>query len=180
MKNILVIIAVLVVLGAVLVVITRSQTPAIPLDGVSVPWQDVELTDVNTGKTFKISDHRGKPVLIESFAVWCPTCTKQQKETKKFHEEVGDDVISVSLDTDPNEDAEIVLNHARRNGFDWLYAVSPVELTQGLIAEFGVGVVNAPMVPVVLVCEDQTSRLLKSGVKNADALKTEIEKGCSV
>lgn len=180
MKNILIIAAVIIVVGGVLVLITRPQAPAVPLDGVSVAWQDVELTDVNTGNTFKISDYKGKPVLVETFAVWCPTCTKQQKETKKFHDEVGDAVISVSLDTDPNEDVDMVLAHTRKNGFDWLYAVAPVEMTQSLIAEFGVGIVNAPSVPLILVCEDQSTRFLKSGVKNAERLKSEIEKGCGV
>lgn len=180
MKNILVIVAVIVVVGAVLVLLTRPQTPAIPLDGVSAAWQDVELTDVNTGSTFRISDYKGKPVLVETFAIWCPTCTKQQKETKKFHAEAGDAVISVSLDIDPNEDADMVLAHTQKNGFDWLYAVAPIEMTQSLIAEFGVGVVNAPNVPMILVCEDQSTRLLKSGVKDANRLKSEIEKGCSV
>ncbi|PIN92559.1 hypothetical protein COU56_04225, partial [Candidatus Pacearchaeota archaeon CG10_big_fil_rev_8_21_14_0_10_31_9] len=37
-------------------------------------WMNTELNDISTGETFKISDFEGKPVLLESFAVWCPTC----------------------------------------------------------------------------------------------------------
>ena len=47
-----------------------------------LPWMNTELKDVRIGETFKISDFRGEPVLVESFAVWCPTCTKQQNEIK--------------------------------------------------------------------------------------------------
>ncbi|MBT7237631.1 redoxin family protein, partial [Candidatus Woesearchaeota archaeon] len=50
-------------------------------------WLDIELYDITSESNFKISDFAGKKVFIESFAVWCPTCTKQQKEIKKFHEE---------------------------------------------------------------------------------------------
>jgi hypothetical protein len=39
-------------------------------------WMDVELTDVATGQKFKISDFKGKTVMLESFAVWCPTCLR--------------------------------------------------------------------------------------------------------
>ena len=70
----------------------------------TINWQDIELKDINSQETFTIGEFK-KPVLIESFAVWCPTCTEQQKEMKKLHE-LREDVVSISLDTDPNEDAE--------------------------------------------------------------------------
>jgi hypothetical protein len=82
------------------------------------------------------------------------------------------------LDTDPNEDASAVQAHQDRYGFDWYFAVSPANLTQELIDEFGLGFVNAPTAPVVLICEDQSTRFLESGVKTAEELKEEIEAGC--
>lgn len=139
-------------------------------------WRDAELKDVLTGSTFKISDFKGKPILLESFAVWCPTCRKQQEKIKELHEDVGDSVISISLDTDPNEDTSKVIGHANKNDFDWLFAVSPTAVTQELIDEFGISVVNAPGAPVVLICGDQSARLLGRGVKSVDRLKQEIGK----
>lgn len=144
----------------------------------SEAWLNAELTDAATGKTFKISDFKGTPVLLESFAVWCPTCTKQQKNLKQLHEEIGDAVVSISLDTDPNEDTGKVKEHIEANGFDWLYAVSPVGVTRALIDQFGVGIVNAPSAPVVLICEDQSVRFLQMGVKSVEELKEELDKGC--
>jgi thiol-disulfide isomerase/thioredoxin len=138
---------------------------------------DIELTDVATGQTFKISDFKGKPVLLESFAVWCPTCLAQQKEIKKVRQSEGDAIIHISLDTDPNEDADKIREHMERNGLDWYFVVSPIELTNALIDEFGLTVVNAPSAPVVLISEDQSARLLRSGVKSADDLLSEIETG---
>lgn len=140
-------------------------------------WKDIELVDISTGKTFKISDFKGKPVLLESFAVWCPTCKRQQDEIKKLHEEDAS-IVSVSLDTDPNEDEKKVVEHAKKYGYDWHFVVSPVSLTRELIDEFGTQVVNAPSAPVILICEDQSARLLKRGVKSVDTLRQEIQKGC--
>jgi len=156
----------------------NTEQPA-AIDTASSTWMDITLKDVNTNTEFKISDFRGKPVLLESFAVWCPTCTRQQKEIKKLHDELGDSVISVSIDTDPNEDEQKVIDHASRNGFNWRYAVSPVELTRSLIDDFGTTVVNAPQVPVILVCEDGNSHFLKNGVKDPNFLKQEIAQRCS-
>ena len=89
-------------------------------------WKNVELTNILSQEKFKISDFTGTPILLESFAVWCPTCTRQQKEIKKLHEEIGNEVISISLDTDPNEDTSQVLTHTQENNFDWIYSISPL------------------------------------------------------
>jgi len=140
-------------------------------------WINIELKDVKTGEPFTITDFN-KPVLLESFAVWCPTCTRQQRETKKFHEEVGDSVISISIDTDPNEDENQVRQHIESNGFDWFYAIAPTQFTRALIDQFGVGIVNAPSVPMVLICDSQNVKKLDSGIKSPNELKEEINKFC--
>ena len=137
-------------------------------------WQFIELTDVRTGVKFTVNSFFGKPVLLESFAVWCPTCAKQQEEIKKLHEEIGDSVVSISLDTDPNEDAQRVLKFIEENDFGWYYAVSPVEMTQLLVDDFGNSIVNAPSAPVILICEDGSYKRLENGVKRVDELKGEI------
>jgi len=144
-----------------------------------VAWLDFELKDVSTGESFKISDFVGKPILLESFAVWCPTCTAQQNKLKELHEEVGDSVVSISLDTDPNEDEERIRTHIESNGFNWYYAISPIEVTQALIDEFGNSIVSAPTAPMVLICEDGSFRKLGGfGVRSVDKLKEEIANGC--
>ena len=143
-----------------------------------VHWKEAALTDVRTGETFKISDFIGKKVILESMAVWCPVCTQQQKNIQKLHEDVGDAVVSISVDTDPNEDVQLLKDHVQANGFTWPFAVSPVEVTRALIEEFGVIVVNAPSAPIILICEDQSTRLMESGLKSVAELQEELAKGC--
>ncbi len=144
----------------------------------AIDWKNIELKDVSTARNFKISDFKGKPILIESFAVWCPVCLEQQKKMKELKQQEGGSIIHISLDTDPNEDEPIVKGHIEKNNLDWLFAVAPTDLTKSLINEFGVTIVNAPSAPVILVCEDQKSRLLGFGVKSAEKLKKEIKEGC--
>jgi cytochrome oxidase Cu insertion factor (SCO1/SenC/PrrC family) len=144
-----------------------------PLD-----WRDITLKDVNTGEIFKISDFAEKPVLLETFAVWCPVCTQQQKQIRSLHASVGDDVVSISLNVDPFEDESLVASHAGSNGFGWIYAVAPPEMTQLLIKEFGTVVVAAPSAPVFLVCDDHQARYLGRGVKSSSRLLSEVAAGC--
>ena len=155
---------------------TLTPTPA-PIPTTAPAWMEIELTDVATGETFKISDFKGKPILLESFAVWCPTCLAQQKEIKKVKQIEGENIIHISIDTDPNEDKDKVREHIERNELDWYFAISPVELTQALIDEFGLSFVSAPRAPVVLISEEQSTRFLRSGVKSAEELISEVEKG---
>lgn len=177
---------VILVLVIALVIIIRllPQTPQQIEAGLeemgveAVSWKEAELVDVITGEQFKISDFAGKPILLESFAVWCPTCKEQQDEVKALHDELGEEVVSISIDTDPNEEVSQVLEHVNRYGYDWYFAISPLEVTRALIDEFGLKIVSAPSAPVVLVCEDQKARFLDSGVKKVEELKAEIEKGC--
>jgi cytochrome oxidase Cu insertion factor (SCO1/SenC/PrrC family) len=136
-------------------------------------WADIELKDINTQSTYTIKQLNSKPILLESFAVWCPTCTKQQKIIKDLHNE-EDNFISISLDTDASEDEEKILAHTQSNGFDWRYSVSPIELTQSLIEDFGPGIVFAPSVPLILICPNGDAEKLPNGVKSIDDLKTAI------
>jgi cytochrome oxidase Cu insertion factor (SCO1/SenC/PrrC family) len=152
-----------------------QSEPAEEPSAILLPeWADVELTDALTGEVFRIADYTGKPILIESFAVWCSNCLRQQREMVRLIDMVGDAVVHISLDTDPNEDLDKVRDHAQRHGFDWLYAIAPIEMTQGLIDEFGLTVVNAPRAPVILIEADGSFRLLPNGIKSAETLLEEI------
>jgi thiol-disulfide isomerase/thioredoxin len=153
-------------------------------DNLSAPgvggmsWMKIELTDLLTNDTFRISDFEGRKVLVESFALWCPSCLYEQRHMQKLKQRIGDEVVYVSLDTDPNEDRPQIMSHVDKWGFDWLFAIAPQELTEALIDEFGLGILDAAKAPVILVCEDQSARLLRTGTKSADDLQEELSEGC--
>ena len=153
-----------------------SNNPETNNEGSS--WMTLTLKDLNSGQSFKLTDFQGKKILLESFAVWCPVCTSQQRNIKKLHEELGDGFVSIALDTDPNEDEDLVKNHAQSNEFDWRYAVAPKAMTQALVDEFGIGIVSAPSAPMILICEDGSTRFLQRGLKSVNELKEELENGC--
>ncbi len=111
-------------------------------------WRTTELTDVRSDETFTIRGLDG-PVAIQSFAVWCPKCERQ---STSFADLEGT-VTRVSLNTDPNEDAGKVKQHAADNGFDWRFAVAPTTMTDSLIDAFGTSVTVAPNTPVIVACE---------------------------
>lgn len=156
----------------------RSETTTEGTDEVN--WRTAPLIDVATGEEFTIAQFAGTPVLLESFAVWCPTCLRQQREIKKVEESLGDAVVHISLDTDQNEEASTVQAHIDEHGFDWYFAVSPPAVTRALIDDFGFEFVNAPSAPTVLICENGEARFLKRGVKTAAALEEQVRTHCTL
>lgn len=140
-------------------------------------WTTTELEDVTTGETFTL-DEFDVPVLLETFAVWCPDCLEQQRESQAFHEGSDLDAVSVALNVDPNEDADVVRDHAEAHGFDWYFAVAPPEVTADLVDEYGESIAHPPASPVVLRCPDGSSRRLEDGLQPAEALEEAVEEGC--
>lgn len=133
-------------------------------------WIEMELRDARTDEKFRIAEYGERYVLVDSFAMWCPVCTEQQREFEAVLAERPDEVAAVSLNTDPNEGVSGVRDYVERHDFDWPFAVAQPSVTSALVDEFTEVVVNAPAAPVILVCPNGDRRLLERGVKSADTL----------
>jgi thiol-disulfide isomerase/thioredoxin len=60
------------------------------------------------GGTFKLTENKGKVVLINLWATWCGPCRKEMPELVAMQEKYRDkNFIIVGLDTDPEPEAEI-------------------------------------------------------------------------
>ena len=51
------------------------------------------------GPTFRISDHVGKPMVINFWASWCPPCQYEAPVLEAGWREFGDEVLFVGVDT---------------------------------------------------------------------------------
>ncbi|NOH01367.1 MAG: TlpA family protein disulfide reductase [Chloroflexi bacterium] len=138
----------------------------------SPAWFSAALTDVRTGQTFTVKDFEGKVILVEAMAVWCSKCLSQQKQVKELRGLLGgrDDLIVIGLDIDPNEDASQLKDFAETQGFDWLYAVSPAEVSSELSSLYGNQFINPPSTPMLVVDRHGKVHPLPFGIKSAEEL----------
>lgn len=153
----------------------ETGTPEAMIESPS--WFGASLTDVRSGKTFSLNDFKGKVVLVETMAVWCSNCLKQQGQVKALHALIGenDDFISIGLDIDPNENAGDLKSYVEAKGFDWLYAVPSAEVTREIGNLYTAQFLNPPSTPILIVDRHGVAHPLPFGIKSAENLEKAVK-----
>jgi peroxiredoxin len=98
---------------------TAADEAAVPAATEAVAAPDFQLSDLN-GKRVSLSDLRGKTVVIDFWATWCPPCVFQVPELNKFwlaNKDAGDvTVIGVAVDA---EGASVVAPWVKEQGVQY-------------------------------------------------------------
>jgi cytochrome c biogenesis protein CcmG, thiol:disulfide interchange protein DsbE len=114
-----------------LIAILATRPPALDRQGKSPllgkPAPDIVGTTVTStdGAEFKLSDRRGRFVLVNFFATWCAPCQQEHPELVSFsrrHLQAGDaEVVSVVFSDDDND----VKKFFEDNGGEWTVVSDP-------------------------------------------------------
>ena len=156
---------------------TVSACAPTQVETVTPDWFAMELIDVQTGEAFTMNDYAGKVVLLETMAMWCPNCLVQANEVRNLHELLGhpDDLISVSLDVDINEDSDSLKEYAQGFGLDWHFAIAPLEVARELGNLYTAQYLNPPLSPMLIIDRDGNVHHLEYGLKDAETLRDVVE-----
>jgi len=140
-------------------------------------WFSQELKDINTGKIFKITDFKGKVILVETLAVWCPKCLTQQQEVAKLNSVFADqdDFVSIGIDIDPNENDALLSSHVKKHGFDWIFAIASKSVIDDIGALYGAQYLNPPATPMLIIDRQGNQHLLPFGIKSAEELQKALQ-----
>lgn len=159
-------------------VAVEPQSTVVPADIVITPeWFEMELIDVQTGETFTMNDYAGKVVLLETMAIWCPNCLIQAGAVQKLHDALGnpEDLISVSLDVDVNEDSASLKEYASQYGLDWHFAIAPLLVARALGNLYSAQYLNPPLSPMLIIDRDGNVHQLEYGIKDVETLQKIVE-----
>lgn len=90
--------------------------------GINKPIKDFTVKLVN-GDDFKISQLKGKVVLIDFWATWCAPCVATIPDLKKYYDKYnqgGFEVVGISLDRDINP----LKSYINKNNIQWYISFS--------------------------------------------------------
>jgi len=88
-------VAVAVLLGG-LTVANAVRRPAEPRPEVGYPAPDFELPTPE-GEPVRLSDYRGRPVLLNFWATWCPPCRVEMPHIQAVHEAYGARLVVLAV-----------------------------------------------------------------------------------
>jgi len=141
----------------------------VPSDAAA--WALETLTDVRAGSSLRLVDVRGRIVFVEGMATWCPPCLDQQREAQAALAQLDPaDVLYLSVDVDPREQAPTLAGYAERHGFGWQFVVATPAFLRVLAGQFGVTVLNPPSTPILVIDRSGHATLTEVGIKKADRL----------
>jgi peroxiredoxin len=79
-----------------------SKTESLQI-GAKAP--DFELKTL-TGETVKLSSLKGKKVMLNFWATWCPPCKAEMPAMEQFSKQIGKDVVILAVNIDPQLDVK--------------------------------------------------------------------------
>lgn len=89
---------------------------ALPEQGNRAP--DFILQDL-TGRDVRLSDFRGRPVIINFWATWCPPCKEEMPRIQKFYRRFADRIVVLGIDVGESRDQ--VKRFVEKAGFAWTF-----------------------------------------------------------
>ncbi len=101
-----------------------GESTAMPSESSTAPAEsktlapDFTVYDAN-GKAYKLSDFRGKPVVLNFWASWCPPCKAEMPDFQKEFEARGERVqfLMVNLTDGQQETVSSAMAHITKEGY---------------------------------------------------------------
>jgi len=148
-----------------------ARAASAPFLGAAAP--DFELPALD-GKLVRLSHLRGKIVLLEFTATWCPACYQAASDLRKLRRAFGANlaVISISLDGGENTDTtrEDLVRFVRQEKVDWPVLFDDTGADNSAALVYGVERLPA----YVLIDQSGIVRLITHGAGVSRAIEIEI------
>ena len=115
--------------------VVRASWP-IPINGVDID-----------GKKVSLADYKGKVVLVDFWATWCPPCRAELPFIKQVYEKYnkqGFEILSISLDYANRTDQKTYRDWITENGMKWRHIYDELDWKGPLVGAFSVSSIPSP------------------------------------
>ena len=156
-----------VLIGIILIIVIAIFSYALYRPSNETVIHDFTLTDLN-GQTFKLSDFKGKVVILDFMATWCQPCLIETANLIEIWNIYSDDVIIISIGADPSESKDQLREF--KEGFPeatWIWAMD----TENLAYDYKI-----MTVPTLFLLDQDGKNISKhEGITDNQILIDEIE-----
>jgi thiol-disulfide isomerase/thioredoxin len=84
------------------------------------------VQDVDSGSSYYLSDFRGRVVVLDLFATWCPPCKVALPYLRQIYDTYSDNVVQIiSIDIDNSESQSLVSKFREDENMDWIVSLDP-------------------------------------------------------
>lgn len=172
-KGIALTLTIAILVSAILVVgvicLLNSGGSDIEEGGASLSVPDFTVYDPE-GKTVKLSDFAGKPIVLNFWATWCYYCVAEMPEFEKMYDKYGDDVVFLMVNATDNveETVESATDFYNERGYSF-----PIYFDKSNDACLAYNVSSLPM--TVFITRDGEISYKQTGMISGEALEMRIE-----
>jgi len=120
----------LILLLALLGVPTIALAASLPIPMVGMEAPDFEVTLLN-GEPFRLSEQRGKVVLINIWAIWCGPCVMEMPDIDRLAKDYAEDLVVIGINC--GEPEQTVADFVTENGYSYLFAADTDYYISGML-----------------------------------------------
>ena len=100
----------------------------LPAVGMEAPDFEVTLLD---GEIFRMSEQRGKVVLINIWATWCGPCVSEMPDINQLAQDYAEDLVVIGINC--GEDEQTVADFVSENGYTYRFAADTEYYISGML-----------------------------------------------
>ncbi len=150
---------------AVISALNPAQAQAVGPVRIGAALGDFSLQDIN-GRTVKLGDFKGKAVLINAWATWCPPCKAEMPLLNAYYQAHSGDGFAL-LAVNAGESQQLAASFANQNGLAF-----PVLLDPGSTLLKKMGINSFPT--SILIGKDGKVKAVHVGIFTAEALEAKM------
>ena len=129
---------------------------------------DIEFTDID-GKTMSLGDFKGKVVLLDMMATWCPSCREGMAALGEISDQYGSSIEMITVDIDLTETSAQLRDFKKEYKADWRFTMDNDK--QEFLTKFDVKTI--PKIVIIDIYGDVV--FAESAVLTADEISEVID-----
>ena len=143
----------LILLFVLLCIPSMALAVSIPMVGEEAPDFEVTLLD---GEIFRLSEQRGKVVLINIWATWCGPCVAEMPDIDQLAKDYAEDLVVIGVNC--GEAEQTIADYVAEKGYSYLFAADTDYYISGMLYP-----TNAIPYTIVVDAEGMITQLHRGG-----------------